>query len=144
MSLSCRAKRMWPGLQHHGTSHQETTFQHSSELLLVEMSSSRFQLLESRLNALHEAHKNTIQLINRLTNSKQQTSAHSESDLISEIHDNLKAEDEELDILRQELQDSTYSEATFRAGSEREKEQAALAVQVARLGEDFKQFVGLI
>jgi protein transport protein SEC20 len=79
-----------------------------------------------------------------LTNSKQQTSAHSESDLISEIHDNLKAEDEELDILRQELQDSTYSEATFRAGSEREKEQAALAVQVARLGEDFKQFVGLI
>ena len=105
------------------------------------MSSSRFQLLESRLNALHEAHKNTVQLINRLTNSKQQTPAQSESDLISEIHDNLKAEDEELDILRQELQDSTYSEPTFRTGSEREKEQAALAVQVARLGEDFRQFV---
>jgi protein transport protein SEC20 len=67
-----------------------------------------------------------------------------DSDLISEIHDNLKAEDEELDILRQELQDSTYSDVASRgSSSEREKEQASLAVQVARLGEDFKQFVYL-
>jgi protein transport protein SEC20 len=105
------------------------------------MSTPHLQSLDSRLNALHEAHKNTIQLINRLATSKPHSATQTDPDLIAEIHESLKRQDEELEILRQELQDSSYSDATSRPGSDREREHATLAVQVARLGEDFKQYV---
>ncbi|KAF2675460.1 hypothetical protein BT63DRAFT_409545 [Microthyrium microscopicum] len=112
------------------------------------MTSSQLQSLEARLTALHETHKTTLQLITRLANLKFQPGSLSlsndgenvQTELTSEIHEGLKKEDEELEILKQEVQDVTTLDhgATARRDTQKGKEQARLAVQLARLGEDFK------
>lgn len=115
------------------------------------MTSARLQSLETRLNTLHEAHKTTLQLITRLSNLKFQPGSlpgtneggDVRTELTSEIHESLKKEDEELEILRQEVQDVTSLDhsAAARRDTEKSKDQARLAVQIARLGEDFKKYV---
>jgi protein transport protein SEC20 len=109
------------------------------------MSSDRLQSLEDRLNVLHETHKTTLQLISRLANIKFQPGSISldteagnvRQELTAEIHENLKKEDEELEILKQEVQDTT--ESSSRRDPRREQEQTRLSVHVARIEEDFKQ-----
>jgi protein transport protein SEC20 len=110
--------------------------------------SSRLQALEVRLATLHDTHKSTVQLINRLSNLKFQPGSlplaedegNVRNELTTEIHDNLKKEDDELEILRQEVQESAYTNHSTSSSrdSEREKEQSRLAIQIARLSEDFK------
>jgi protein transport protein SEC20 len=108
------------------------------------MSSARIRSLEERLNVLHEAHRVTLQLINRLANLKFQPGSLSldneegniRTELTTEIHENLKKEDEELEILKQEVQDTAESSA--RRDARKEQEQKRLTVQVARIVDDFK------
>lgn len=108
------------------------------------MSSANISSLETRLNALHESHKRTLQLVSRLANFKFQPGSPSlasedtnvRTELTAEIHESLKKEDEELEILKQEVQD--FTESTSRRDARREQEQTRLNVQVARIGEDCK------
>jgi protein transport protein SEC20 len=109
--------------------------------------------LQARLDALQETHKATLQLISRLTSLKIEPGSlpsntadpDARSELIAEIHDRLKREDEDLEIASQEVQDSAVSDlsASAHRDSDREKAQALLAIQVAKLREDFNQYVFL-
>lgn len=118
------------------------------------MLSPRVQSLEASLVLLSERLKTTSQLITRLSNLKFQPgslpAADAESgtvlrELTTEIHDSLKRQEDDLEVLRQEVQESGlgYSSTAGRRDSERDKEQARLLVQIARLGEDFKQCVSI-
>jgi protein transport protein SEC20 len=112
---------------------------------------STFPSLQARLDALQETHKATLQLINRLASLKLQpgslpantTTPDARSELTAEIHDRLKREDEQLEIASQEVQDSTVSDlsASAHRDGERDRVQALLAIQVAKLREDFNQYV---
>jgi protein transport protein SEC20 len=115
------------------------------------MPTPRVQSLEVSLNLLSDRLKTTSHLITRLSNLKFQpgsTPAGDDSstvlrELTAEIHDGLKRTDDDLEVLRQEVQESGlgYSSTAGRRDSERDKEQARLSVQIARLGEDYKQYV---
>ena len=133
------------------------------------------QTLSSRLNALLDAHKLTQQSIYRLSklisngsngsngyglspSSSFSLSNSSRSlptgvaadevrqELVSDIHESLKQQEEELDLLRQEI-DEVYESGGFgnssgrRRNSVRERERARIAAQAARLGEDLRQYV---
>ena len=64
--------------------------------------------LQARLDALQDTHKATLQLISRLTSLKVEpgslppnpASPDARSELTAEIHDRLKREDEDLEMLR--------------------------------------------
>lgn len=110
--------------------------------------SNRPQILESRLNALHDAHKSTLQLISRLSNLRFQPGSLPLNDpdgdvrgeLTAEIHDSLKREDEELEILKQEVQELSHTDQgqPVPRQADEDKDQARLIIQVARVVEDFK------
>jgi protein transport protein SEC20 len=107
--------------------------------------------LQGRLDALQETHKATLQLISRLVSLKLEpgslpsntTAPDARSELTAEIHDRLKREDEDLEIASQEVQDTAVSDLSASAHRDRERErtQALLAIQVAKLREDFNQYV---
>lgn len=113
--------------------------------------SSQLQLqsLSARLDALSDNLRTTIQLINRLA----KLSFHPGSipldteegdvrtELTSDIHESLKQQEEDLELLKQEVADYTGPDrpSQSRRESERDKEKARLSVQVVRLGEDLKQ-----
>jgi protein transport protein SEC20 len=116
------------------------------------MLSPRVQSLEASLALLSDKLKTTSQLITRLSNLKFQPGSTPSGDLeagtvlrelTTEIHDSLKRQEDDLEVLRQEVQESGlgYSSTAGRRDSERDKEQARLLVQIARLGEDFKQYI---
>jgi protein transport protein SEC20 len=108
--------------------------------------------LLARLQALTDTYKNTIALIQRLQKlpSSARTYSNSDSDprieLSSEIHQSLKEQQNELETLRQEIDDATndYSRAYVRGGSVRRRnseqahERERVAAMVAKLGEDLK------
>ena len=111
----------------------------------------------ARLTALFDSLKQTQQLITRLSKlSVQPGSDPSNSaecdvrvELGAEIHQGLKEQEEDLDSLRQEVEDHIDSSiwgASGRreSGREREKEKTNLAAQVARLGEDLKTYVNCL
>lgn len=134
------------------------------------------QSLSTRLNALLDAHKLTQQSIFRLSkpvtttsnvnngNSSSNGSVSSSTrslaagteanqvkqELVSDIHDNLKQQEEDLELLRQEIEEVFESGLGSGGGagrsrnSERERERARVAAQAARLGEDLRQYVYLI
>lgn len=92
--------------------------------------------LTTRLNTLLDARKTTNVLINRLSKLPCQPGADNSdvrAELSAEIHQLLKEQEEELDLLRQEVDD-------FIVGRDREKEaeKARLEVGVQRLGEDLR------
>lgn len=107
--------------------------------------------LSTRLTALSDANKTTLQLIHRLAKLHFQpgsTPLDSEEgdvrvELSSEIHDSLKQQEEELDLLKQEAEDiaSGGLAPSRRRDSEKDRERARLSVQVARLEEDLRQCV---
>ncbi|KAL9604847.1 MAG: hypothetical protein Q9219_000295 [cf. Caloplaca sp. 3 TL-2023] len=103
------------------------------------------QTLITRLQPLRDAHQKTLQLIHRL--SKLSASLDSEADddrveLSSEIHQHLKEQEEDFEILRQEFEDQTntasWASAVRRRDSDRGRVQTDLAAEVTRLGEDQK------
>ncbi len=97
--------------------------------------------LNARLSALTDARKTTQTLITRLSRLPGHPgSDNSEirAELSSEIHQLLKEQEEELDLVRQDVED-------FVVGRDREKEaeRARLDISVQRLGEDLKLCVGV-
>jgi len=107
--------------------------------------------LSTRLTALSDANKTTLHLIHRLAKLHFQpgsTPLDSEEgdvrvELSSEIHDNLRQQEEELELLKQEVEDVTSGGfvPSRRRDSERDRERARLSIQVARLEEDLRQYV---
>ncbi|EON62001.1 hypothetical protein W97_01220 [Coniosporium apollinis CBS 100218] len=107
------------------------------------------QSLLSRLDALSEANKSTLQLIQRLSKLTFQpgsTALNGDGDdvrveLSSEIHESLRQQEQEFELLKQEAEDFTSVEplgGRHRRDSERDRERSRISVQVARLGEDLK------
>lgn len=108
------------------------------------------QELSSRLKSLSEAHRETIQLINRLSKfpSSPGSSPANPADgdarveLSAEIHQSLKEQEEDYELLKQEVEDITsggvWGSGTRRGDSEKDKERVALVSQVERLGGDLK------
>lgn len=107
------------------------------------------QKLSERLTPLFEAHKQALHLIHRLSklptqpgsNSLKPDAADARVELSAEIHQSLKEQEEEFELLRQEAEDltSTGSWSTVRRREgETDKERTALAAQITRLGEDLR------
>ncbi|KAF2756737.1 Sec20 domain-containing protein [Pseudovirgaria hyperparasitica] len=104
--------------------------------------------LSSKLTTLSESNKTISTLVHRLGKLNFQpgsTPLHGDEgdvrvELSSEIHDNLKQQEEELELLKQEVEDvSAGSRApNKRRDSEKNRDKARLVVQVARLEEDLK------
>lgn len=110
------------------------------------------QALHARLTPLFESLKQTQQSITRLSKLSTQASPSTSKteegearvDLSAEIHQSLKEEEEELELLRQEVEDQTnisgWVSSSRRRDSGRGKEKADLAAQITRLGEDLKMY----
>ncbi|KAH7379340.1 Sec20-domain-containing protein [Phaeosphaeria sp. MPI-PUGE-AT-0046c] len=107
------------------------------------------QSLTTRLTALSEANKALGQLIQRLAKldfqpGSQPLSTDEEGDvrleLSAEIHESLKGIEEDLELLRQEVEDvaGTGNSSARRRESKTEGERSRLAVLLARLTEDLK------
>lgn len=106
--------------------------------------------LSARLGPLFDVHKQTVHLIQRLSklpagpgaSSLDPEAGDARLDLSTEIHQSLKEQEEEFELLRQEVEDLTnttgWASAARRRDSEIERERTDLAAQVARLGEDLK------
>lgn len=108
--------------------------------------------LSARLTALSDTHRQHLHLITRLSKLPVQPGSSSLNpdqgdarvELSAEIHQSLKEQEEELELLRQEVEDLTSTASwagSRRRDSQKERERAGLAAQVARLGEDLKLFV---
>ena len=108
------------------------------------------QALHSRLAPLFESSKQTQQLITRLSKFPAQPgSSPSKPDegdarveLGAEIHQSLKEQEEDFELLRQEIEDqtdtSTWSSSVRRRDSTKDSQRTDLAAQAARLGEDLR------
>lgn len=108
------------------------------------------QSLTNRLNSLSESNKAILQLTQRLSKLDFQPGSvplNSEEgdarlELSAEIHESLKQLEEELDLLRQEVEDVVQGTGSLsrRRDSVREGERSRLAVLLARLTEDLKKY----
>ncbi|KAF2001208.1 Sec20-domain-containing protein [Amniculicola lignicola CBS 123094] len=112
------------------------------------------QTLSNRLTALSENNKGLTQLIQRLSkldfqpgsvpltssNAAGDVDADARVELTAEIHETLKQLEEDLELLRQEVEDVVQSSApnSRRRDSSRESEKSRLAVLLARLTEDLR------
>ena len=108
------------------------------------------QALNARLTPLFESLKQTQQLITRLSKFPAPPGSSSSSldegdarvELGAEIHQSLKEQEEEFELLRQEVEDQTntssWSSSGRRRNSVKDSQRTDLAAQVARLGEDLK------
>lgn len=108
------------------------------------------QNLNTELRSLFEAHKQTLQLINRLTKLPVQPgssalTSDARVELSAEIHQSLKEQEEGFELLRQEVEGPTINAgwipATRRKHSDKERDRTDLATQVTRLGENLKTYV---
>ncbi|KAF2417219.1 hypothetical protein EJ08DRAFT_654572 [Tothia fuscella] len=110
---------------------------------------SNLQSLTARLNTLSETYKATLHLINRLSKLSFQPGSTpldtSEADvrveLTTDIHDSLKQQEEDLELLKQEIDDLSGGDSynyQRRRESERDRDRLRLSVQVARLSEDLR------
>lgn len=104
----------------------------------------------ANLAALSDSIKLTFQLIHRLSKLTFQPgstpldeSADVGLELAQDIRDNLKQNEDDLESVRQEVDDliglSTASTTTRRRNSIKDRDRARIAAQVARLEEDLKQ-----
>ena len=108
---------------------------------------------EVRLTAAFESLKQIQQLITRLSKLPIQPNSNlansdewdARIELGAEIHQRLKEEEEDFELIRQEIEDqtttSTWSSAGRPRNSVRERADADLAAQVTRLREDLKTYV---
>ena len=108
------------------------------------------QKLNARLTPLFDAHKQTIHLIHRLSKLPAQPSSNPpipdvdnvRVELSAEIHQKLKEQEEDFELLRQEVEYQTdrwsWAGAASGRDSEAHKERTAIAAQITRLGEDLR------
>jgi len=106
------------------------------------------QSLSSRLRALENSCKQTLRQIQTLSNWAQKPGSDgtSRSDLADEIHQLLKEQEDSLEILRQELDETPVSfgggwvggGSVLRHDNEEDQERERNSTAVARLGEDLK------
>ena len=108
------------------------------------------QALQARLTPLFDSLKQTQQLITRLSklpytpgsSPSNLEEGDARVELSAEIHQSLKEQEEDFELLRQEVEDQTNSSSwasnARRRDSGREREKTDLAAQVTRLGEDLK------
>ncbi|TKA81364.1 hypothetical protein B0A49_00271 [Cryomyces minteri] len=107
------------------------------------------QSLTARLTALSGANKASFHLIHRLSKLTFHPGSipldgdegDVRTELSSEIHDSLKQQEEDFELLRQEVEDliGGSSVGSRRRNSEKDRETARLSAQVARLTEDLRQ-----
>lgn len=110
--------------------------------------SSPIPALTQRLTTLSDSNKIVSQLIQRLSKLDFQpgslpldSDADPRIELTAEIHESLKGIEEELELLKQEVEDVVEDSGAGihrRRDSERDRDKARLAVLLARLGEDLK------
>ena len=108
------------------------------------------QALNARLTPLFESLKQTQQLITRLSKFPNQPGTSPANpdegdarvELSAEIHQSLKEQEEDFELLRQEVEDHTntsnWSSRARRRDSGKDDQRTNLAAQVTRLGEDLK------
>lgn len=108
------------------------------------------QALNARLTSLFESLKQTQQLITRLSKFPAQPgTSPSNSDegdarveLSAEIHQSLKEQEEDFELIRQEVEDQTntssWSSSSRRRDSGKDSQKTDLVAQFTRLGEDLK------
>lgn len=97
----------------------------------------------ARLSVLSDSIKSTSTLIKRLAKLEGdgQGLGDTRIDLSQDIHDNLSQYDDAFELLRQEVDDLTSGGGTQRRReSNRDRETSRLEAQVARLGEELKQY----
>lgn len=110
---------------------------------------STTQALSTRLTSLSESNKAVGNLIQRLAKldfqpGSQPLNGPDDADvrleLSAEIHETLKGTEEELELLRQEVEDVTQQGSITgrRRDSAKESERSRLAILLARLTEDLK------
>ena len=129
---------------------QYSAFLLSLELLCFYRMELNVQSLHARLHHLWNSLKQSQQLITRLSKLTSQVGAspsnpdegNARVDLSAEIHQCLKEQEEEFELLRQEAEDHTnnpsWSSVRARRGKVKGKEREDLAAQVARFGQDLK------
>ena len=108
------------------------------------------QELQLRLKSLFEAHREVCALISRLTklpahlasSSSHFNEGESRVELSTEIHQSLKEQEEEFELLKQELEDYTaggsWGSSARRRESEKDRDRITVVTLVERLGEDLK------
>lgn len=108
------------------------------------------QRLNARLTPLFDAHKQTVHLIHHLFKLPAQPGSSPLNpdagdvrvELSAEIHQDLKEQEEQFELLSQEVEDLTdrgsWTSAARRRDSEADKEWTTVAAQITRLGEDLR------
>lgn len=101
------------------------------------MNTSKFN---ARIISVYDAHKKTIQLIQRLSKLPASDTHDARVELGTEIHQNLNEQEEDFELLRQEFEDHADWEnwAVRRRGSEIDRERTTFAAHITRLGEDLR------
>lgn len=105
--------------------------------------------LSNSLSSLSDSVRVTFQLINRLSKlsfAPGSTPLEGDGDvrveLTQDIHEGLKQHQDTLELLRQEADDlPAVSARHSKRDSEREKDRVRITAQLARLGEEVKQYV---
>lgn len=122
----------------------------TSQLQILRGFEMNTQTLNVRLTPLFDAHKQTLNLIHRLSKLPAQPGSSplnpdagdARVELSAEIHQSLKEQEEDFELIRQEFEDQTgsasWANSSRRRDSVRDKERSALAAQVTRLGEDLR------
>lgn len=98
--------------------------------------------LESRLATLSHTHKQTIPLINRLKNTSPTSNDQGDEtrlELGAEIHARLKDMEEEMEMLRVEVDGLEGFGGRKRGNDERDAEREKIVVVAGRLEEDLKR-----
>ena len=105
--------------------------------------------LNLRLDSLRESLRQTNQLTIRLSKLSpsglpRPDEANARVELSTEIHQSLKEEEEDFELLRQEAEDNSNrsgrSNTYRRKGSGNDRETADTATQIERLGEDLQMY----
>ena len=108
------------------------------------------QNLDAQIRSLNEAHKQTLQLINRLAKipirpGSSSLASDARVELGAEIHQSLKEQEDCFELLRQEVEDPAINAgwvpAARKRHSDKERDRADLTTQVTRLGENLKTYV---
>ena len=105
--------------------------------------------LRARLQSLQESLKLIQQLITRLSklsSDNEDDEENTRTDLADEIHQNLKEQEDDFELIQQDAEDLTNSYNWSRRRDSdksvaREKEKAELASLVTRVGEDLRTYV---
>jgi hypothetical protein len=98
--------------------------------------------LETRLASISKTHKQTIPLINRLQNTSPNSLGQGDGarlELGAEIHARLKEMEEEMEILRVEVDGLEAIGGRRRGNEEKEAEREKVVVVAGRLEEDLKR-----